>query len=92
MVDAVEMEEVVIEELKETELPKELKGKSTAEIKAFIKIKSKEREVIQKEIQELNKKRRAFIEGQQKENSNGLESAMIKAIKTQAKKKNYIWN
>ncbi len=92
LVDAIDMEEVVIEELKETSLPKELKGKSIEEIKAYIKIKSNERKDIKEEIQELNKKRRAFIAGQQKENSNGLENAIIKAIKSQAQKKNYKWN
>ena len=91
LVDAIEMEEVVVEELKETELPKELKGKSPEEIKAYIKIKSNEREGIQKKIQELNKQRRAYIEEKQIGNSNGLENAMINAIKTQAKKKNYKW-
>ncbi|MCK5400096.1 MAG: VWA domain-containing protein [Flavobacteriaceae bacterium] len=91
LVDAIEMEEVVVEKLKETELPTELKGKSPEEIKAYIKIKSNEREGIQKKIQELNKQRRAYIEEKQIGNSNGLENAMINAIKTQAKKKNYKW-
>ncbi len=91
LVDAVEMDEVVVEELKESSLPKELKGKSATEIKAYIKEKSKERTLIQKQIQELNTKRRLFLSKQDKENSNGLENAMINAIKDQAKKKNYKW-
>lgn len=92
LVDAVEQDEVVVEDLKENALPKELKGKSSDEIKAYIKKKSVERASIQKQIQDLNTKRRQYISDQQKENSNGLENAMIKAIKTQAKKKNYKWN
>ncbi len=92
LVDAVENEEVVVENLKKTELPKELKGKSADEIKVYINKKSAERASIQKQIQYLNTKRRQYISEQQKENSNGLENAMIKAIKTQAKKKNYKWN
>ena len=92
LVDAVEMEEVAIEDIKDDQLPKELKGKSKKEIEAYIAKKQKERDAINKEIQELNKKRRAFIAKQQKETSNGLENAMINAIKTQAKKKNYQWN
>ncbi len=91
LVDAIEMDKVIVDDLEETALPKELKGKSSEEIKVYIKKKSKEREIIQKEIQELNKKRRIFIAEQQKENSNGLENAMINAIKVQAKKKNYKW-
>ncbi len=91
LVDAVEMEEANIEDLDENALPKELKGKSEAQIKAYIQQKSKEREAIQKEIQALNKKRRDFIADKQKEASNGLENAMLNAIKSQAKKKNYKW-
>ena len=91
LVDAIDEDVVEIEDLEEEDLPQELKGKTTAEIKAYVAQKSKEREAIQKEIQELNEKRRQFIAKQQKENSNGLENAMIKAIKTQAKEKNYKW-
>ncbi|MBE9488683.1 MAG: VWA domain-containing protein [Bacteroidetes bacterium] len=92
LVDALEMEEVVVEDLKETSLPKELRGKSTSEIKVYIEKKSMKRASIKKEIQTLNEKRKAFIAGKQNEHSNELENAMINAIKTQAKKKNYKWN
>ena len=92
LVDAVEMDDVVIDDLKEASLPKELKGKSSVEIKTYIKQKSIERAAIQKEIQQLNTKRKLFISKQQKGNSNGLENAMVSAIKTQAKKKNYKWD
>ena len=92
LVDAVEMEEIMLEDIKDEQLPKELKGKSKTEIEAYISKKQKERNAINKEIQELNKKRRAYIAKEQKEKSNGLENAMINAIKTQAKKKNYQWN
>jgi hypothetical protein len=91
LVDAVEENEVEIEELKKEALPKELEGKTDKEIQRFIEDKSKERELIQNEIQELNKKRRVYIEKKQKEDTNGLESALLNAIKSQAKKKNYKW-
>jgi von Willebrand factor type A domain len=92
LVDALEEDEVVIDDLDTSSLPQELKGKSPNEIKTYIKQKSIERDAIQKEIQKLNMKRKLFISEQQKENSNGLENAMVKAIKTQAKKKNYKWD
>jgi len=92
LVDAVEMDEVVVEDLKEDSLPKELKGKSKKEIKAYVEAKSKERADIQKKIQKLNTKRKQHIaEKKDQKNGNGLENAMINAIKTQAKKKNYKW-
>ena len=92
LVDAVEEEAVEIDDLEDSALPQELKGKSSKEIEAYIKAKQKERLSIQKEIRELNEKRRAYIDKKKREeNTNGLESAMIKAIKSQAKLKNYEW-
>jgi len=91
LVDAVEMEEVTVEDIDDSVLPDSLQGKTKTEIKAYVKEMAKERKAIQTEIQELNKKRRDFIAEKQKEAANGLENAMINAIKTQAKKKNYKW-
>ena len=60
-------------------------------LKEYITEKSKEREAIQKEINELNEKRRKFIAEKKKATDNGLEGAMINALKKQAGKKNYTW-
>ena len=81
----------ICDELKENDLPEDLKGKSTAEIKAYVAEQRKEREAIQSEIAELNEKRRKFIASKKGESDNALESAMIQALKKQAEKKNYIW-
>ncbi len=89
LVDAVELKEVVVSDIKEEALPEELKGKSEEEIKTYIENKSKERTEIQKQIKDLNVKRKDYVLKQQKANTNGLENAMIKAIKEQAKKKKY---
>lgn len=91
LVDAEKEKDFKYSDLKKQELPTELKDKSTTEIKAYIATKRKEREFIQTEIQNLNEKRRQFIKTQQKEDDNGLENAMISAIKTQAKEKKYTW-
>lgn len=90
LVDAVELEEVVVTELDKDKLPKELQGKSTSEIESYVKAKQKERKSIQNQIQELNAKRKVYI-SKQENNKNGLENAMIKAIKTQAQNRNYKW-
>ncbi len=47
---------------------------------------------MQNKIQELNTKRRYYILKHKKEDVNGLENAMTKAIKEQAKKKQYTSN
>ena len=89
LVDAIETEEVIVEDISEEALPQELKNKTSKEKKEIIDSKSKERKQIQKDIQELNKKRAAFIAKEQPKNA--LEKAMLTAIKKQAKKKNYKW-
>ncbi|WP_040281303.1 vWA domain-containing protein [Psychroserpens damuponensis] len=91
LVDAEKEKGFKFSDLKNEELPSELKNKSTSEIKAYIAKKSKEREAIQTQIQNLNEQRRQFIKSQQNGDDNGLENAMIKAIKTQAKQKKYTW-
>ena len=91
LVDAEKDKEFKYSDLKSNELPAELKDKSTKDIKIYIAKKRKEREITQAEIQSLNEKRRLFIKNQQKKDDNGLENAMIKAIKTQAKEKKYTW-
>ena len=91
LVDAEAQKSFNYDDLKDADLPQELKGKSASEIKAYLTKKRNERESIQEEIQQLNEKRRQYVMTQQKDNANGLESAMIQAIKTQAKQKNYVW-
>lgn len=91
LVDAVELEEINIEDISNEELPSELKGKTKSEIKSYVSKKSKERETIQNKIKELNNKRKDYVLKHKKENTNGLENAMTKAIKEQAKKKKYTW-
>ena len=92
LVDAEADEDFEYSGLKESQLPEVLKGKTTAEIKKYVASKREEREVIQKKIQELNSKRKLYILEHKKDNSNGLENAMTKAIKEQAKNKKYTWN
>ncbi len=91
LVDAVELNEVTIEDLKDDALPEILKGKSKQDIKAYVTKKRNERDAIQKQIQALNLKRKDYI-SKNKKNTNGLENAMTKAIKEQAKKKHYTWD
>lgn len=90
LVDASDDKDFDVSEIKQDELPKELKDKSDAEIMSYIEAKKSERSKIQKEIQELNEKREAYITKNQKENATGeLENAMLGAIKRQAAKKDY---
>jgi len=92
LVDASDDKDFDVAKIKKEQLPEELKHKSTAQIEKFIAAKKVERNQIQQEIQDLNKKRETFITNNKKENASGeLENAMLKAIKKQAEKKNYKW-
>jgi len=92
LVDASSDKDFKYESLKKDELPKELQGKSKAQIKAYVTKKTAQRAAIQKQIQELNKKRKLYITKENKNTkTNDLESTMIKSIKRQAEKKNYKW-
>jgi len=92
LVDAEDEEDFSYDKLEKDDLPDNLKGKSTAEIQKYVKEMRDERARVQNEISELNKQRRDYISGKKKEESNGLEGAMIQALRKQAKKKNYSWN
>ncbi|MEA2041391.1 MAG: VWA domain-containing protein [Bacteroidota bacterium] len=93
LVDAVEDESVDIEEIKEEQLPEEMKGMDKKERKAYVEGKKEEREKIQKQINALNKKREAFIAKEKKNNAEEgtLGSALIKVVREQAQDKNYIF-
>ena len=93
LVDAEKKQKVDYKKIKKSKLPKILQNKSETEIKAYVKTKAKERAEIQQKIKELDKKRKSFIAKKQKEGSKKdvLNNVMIKAIKRQAKSKNYSW-
>lgn len=93
LVDAEKRGKVDYKKIDKNTLPEELKGKSEEELKAYVKKQGEERAKIQKEINELNKKRDKYIAEKKRTNASEetLDSAMLKAIKNQAKKKNYTW-
>ncbi|WP_225036944.1 vWA domain-containing protein [Winogradskyella sp. SM1960] len=91
LVDAEKEDGFSYDDLKESELPEELKGKSKSEIKTYVEEKAKMRKKLQDDIAALNLNRRNYIAKQSKDSNNGLESAMIKALKSQAEQKNYKW-
>jgi hypothetical protein len=93
LVDADKKKKVDYKKIEKKKLPKNLQNKSTSEIKIYVKKQAEKRAEIQKKIKELNDKRRSYIAKKQKEGSkkDELNNVMIKAIKRQAKLKNYSW-
>ena len=93
LVDADKNRKVDYAKIEKKKLPKELQNKSTDEIKIYVKEQGKKRKEIQEKIKELDTKRRSYIAKKQQEGNskNELDNVMIKAIKRQAKLKNYSW-
>ena len=93
LVDASKDNEKVLSEVREEDLPKEMKGMTVEQRKVYVKQKSDERKSIQMEIQSLNKKRLEYIAAHTSKESKEsmLDAAMINAIKQQAKSKNLTW-
>ncbi|MFZ4927499.1 vWA domain-containing protein [Chryseobacterium sp. Mn2064] len=93
LVDKAEKDAGFIASIQESELPSELKGKSKEEIKKAIATKSVERDKIQKEIEELSRKRQTYIDGEMKKrgtaDSDDLGKAMESSIVELAKKNGY---
>ncbi|WP_336959370.1 VWA domain-containing protein [Chryseobacterium contaminans] len=93
LVDKAEKDDSFIINMKPDELPDEFKGKSKEEIKKVVSIKSAEREKIQKEIEELSKKRQAYIDAEMKkrgsDDSDDLGKAIENSIQELAKKNGY---
>lgn len=93
LVDRAEKDANFITSVKEDELPAELKGKSKEEVKKAVAVKSAARDKIQKEIEELSKKRQYFIDTEMKKrgstDSDDLGRAIEKSILELAKRNGY---
>ena len=93
LVDKAEKDKDYLQKIKDEELPKELKGKSKAEIKKIVDQKTIERAKIQKEIEQLSKQRQQYIDAEMqksgKSDGDDLGKAMEKSIVEIAKKNGY---
>jgi len=92
LVDAEKEEGFSYNKLDKKSLPKNLKDKSSEELKKYVAQQRKKRTEIQQKINTLNSKRNNFVAEKRKENNTkSIDKAMINAIKKQAKTKNYEW-
>jgi hypothetical protein len=75
----------VISKISQDMLPDELQGKSKKAIRKIIQKKSQERARLQKRIEKLERKRNEFISKQKKSSHTDLGTAIVEAIREQAK-------
>ncbi len=93
LVDASKDKSFDITKVKEADLPEEMKKMTVEERKAHLVKKTAERAEIQKKVLTLNKEREAYVATQRKESAKNdtLDTAMVKALRTQAEKKGIAW-
>ncbi len=93
LVDASKDKSFDITKVKEADLPEEMKKMTVEERKAHLVKKTAERAEIQKKVLTLNKEREAYVTTQRKESAKNdtLDTAMVKALRTQAEKKGIAW-
>ncbi len=91
MVDAVTKDKVELEDIKDADLPSEMKGMTDDQKKKYVSDMAKKREDIKQRINKLSEERRAYIENKRKETGSDetLDSAMIKVIREQGEAKKY---
>lgn len=93
LVDAAKKKDFDMAKVKEADLPEEMKKMTVEERKAHLVKKTAERAEIQKKVLALNKEREAYVATQRKESAKNdtLDTAMVKALRTQAEKKGIAW-
>ncbi len=91
LVDKVKEDPAAISKINKKELAKEYQNKTTEEIKIIVAEKSKEREVIQQEINQLAKQRQDYIDAEMKKqgNQDDLGNAINSSVLAFAKTKGY---
>lgn len=93
LVDASKQKDFDITKVKEADLPDEMKKMNANERKAYLEKKIAERTEIQKQVLALNKEREAYVTTKRKESAktDTLDTAMTKALRSQAEKKGIAW-
>jgi hypothetical protein len=90
LVDALKEGKVKLEEVKEDQLPEEMRKMTLEEKKAHLEKKTKERDAVQKELGKLGEERRGFIEKKlQKDGVQTFSSAVRATLEEQMKAKGF---
>jgi len=90
LVSKSESDKEYIASVPAAELPEEMKTMSKDEKVKYVETKKTEREVIEKQIAELNQEREKYIAKNTSKEEDMLENALINSIKQQAKSKNIV--
>lgn len=93
LVDSLRDKQVKLENIKQEDLPENLRGKSVEELRAYLDAKLAEREKIQAQINDLHKQRSVFLAAEMAKHAGteeqAFDAAVRKAIRKQAAVKGY---
>lgn len=94
LIDALDQKTVELKDLKDEQLPEELRSLKLEERQAFLDRKREERAKLQSEIKELSEKRAAYIAEERRRQAEAageksLDDAVIESIRQQAQKKQF---
>jgi hypothetical protein len=91
LVDATSSGKIDIKKLDNGMLPAEMKNMNSKEQEEYIRKMGKKREILKAKINKLNEERKVYIRNKEKESQSGstLDSAIIKSVREQAKKKSF---
>jgi hypothetical protein len=93
LVDGLEKNEVKLAELRDSELPADLRGKTLEQKRAYVETQAKKRKELQEQIKQVAAERERYIaeatDRQHGEKSETLDSAVVKAVREQAAKKDF---
>lgn len=91
LVDAVNNKNVELDKLKPSDLPEDLRTMDTKQQREYLEQKSKDRQQLQAKIQDLSKRRDAYVDGKLKESGKKTDSAfdaqVLNTLKEQGQKK-----
>jgi hypothetical protein len=90
LIDAIREKRIKLEEVKEEQLPEDLKKLKPEERKAYLDRKSKEREELRAKIVEVSKKRDEFLAAEMKKRGDAkdsFDSSVLEALSKQAARK-----
>lgn len=92
LLEAVSSGQTKVESLKKDEVPEVMQAMSLEEQKAFLGKKQAERNSVRLQIEEISKKRAAFLQAILKKQGgqDGFDQTVLKAVKAQAKKQGVI--
>jgi len=91
LVDAVKGNRMNLKDVKDEDLPKDMRGMNAEQRANYVNAKAKERTELQARVQKLNEQRNKYVasETAKQQQSKTLGSAVQQAIREQAQKKNY---